>query len=176
MAAYRRVYDSPHLPADCQAPGSAPKPTLGNRARATFSSSCAVNEAQETGLQRQQCRRGDCGGSSRCTRSRQRTETDQWRSGGITSLSHVISNITHTHTHTRRPQPAVPTTLRRTDRQTDRRTDRRDNRDSRLDTTNDENEVLFRLPPEQLMSAITARNEQRAASANCWSRDYVVSE
>ena len=26
MAAYRRVYDSPHLQADCQAPGSAPKP------------------------------------------------------------------------------------------------------------------------------------------------------
>jgi len=26
MAAYHRVYDSPHLQADCQAPGSAPKP------------------------------------------------------------------------------------------------------------------------------------------------------
>jgi len=26
MAAYRRVYDSPHLQADCQTPGSAPEP------------------------------------------------------------------------------------------------------------------------------------------------------
>jgi len=26
MAAYRRVYDSRHLQADCQAPGSAPEP------------------------------------------------------------------------------------------------------------------------------------------------------
>jgi len=26
MAAYRRVYDSPHLQTDCQEPGSAPEP------------------------------------------------------------------------------------------------------------------------------------------------------
>ena len=32
MAAYRRVYDSHHLQADCKEPGSAPEPyTLGNR-------------------------------------------------------------------------------------------------------------------------------------------------
>jgi len=32
MAAYRRFYDSHHLQADCQEPGSAPEPyTLGNR-------------------------------------------------------------------------------------------------------------------------------------------------
>ena len=32
MAAYRRVYDSGHLQADCQEPGSAPEPyRLGNR-------------------------------------------------------------------------------------------------------------------------------------------------
>ena len=32
MAAYRRVYESHHLQADCQEPGSAPEPyTLGNR-------------------------------------------------------------------------------------------------------------------------------------------------
>jgi len=32
MAAYRRVYDSRHMQADCQEPGSAPEPyTLGNR-------------------------------------------------------------------------------------------------------------------------------------------------
>ena len=31
MTAYRRVYDSRHLQADCQEPGSAPEPTLGNR-------------------------------------------------------------------------------------------------------------------------------------------------
>ena len=35
MAAYRRVYDSRHRQADCQEPGSAPDPTLGNRVRAT---------------------------------------------------------------------------------------------------------------------------------------------
>ena len=31
MAAYRRVYDSRHLQADCQEPGSALEPSLGNR-------------------------------------------------------------------------------------------------------------------------------------------------
>jgi len=36
MAAYRRVYDSRHLQADCQVPGSAPEPALGNRVWATF--------------------------------------------------------------------------------------------------------------------------------------------
>ena len=36
MAAYRRVYDSRHLQADCQEPGSAPELTLGNRVRGTF--------------------------------------------------------------------------------------------------------------------------------------------
>jgi len=36
MAAYRRVYDSRHLPADCQEPGSASNPMLGNRVWATF--------------------------------------------------------------------------------------------------------------------------------------------
>ena len=38
MAAYRRVYDSRHLQADCQEPGSAAEPyALGNRVRATIS-------------------------------------------------------------------------------------------------------------------------------------------
>jgi len=37
MAAYLRVYDSHHLQADCQEPGSAAEPyTLGNRVWATF--------------------------------------------------------------------------------------------------------------------------------------------
>jgi len=36
MAVYRRVYDSRHLQADCQEPGSAPGPTLGNRVWATL--------------------------------------------------------------------------------------------------------------------------------------------
>jgi len=37
MAAYHRVYDSPHLQAYCKEPGSAPEPyTLGNRVWATF--------------------------------------------------------------------------------------------------------------------------------------------
>jgi len=34
MAAYRRVYDSRHLQADCQELGSAPQSTLGNRVSA----------------------------------------------------------------------------------------------------------------------------------------------
>ena len=37
MAAYRRVYDSRHLQADCQEPGDQLRnPTLGNRVCATF--------------------------------------------------------------------------------------------------------------------------------------------
>ena len=36
MAAYRRVYDSPHLQADCQEPDQLRDPTLGNRVWATF--------------------------------------------------------------------------------------------------------------------------------------------
>jgi len=37
MAAYRRVYDSRYLQADCQEPRSAPERyTLGNRVRDTF--------------------------------------------------------------------------------------------------------------------------------------------
>ena len=36
MAAYRRVYDSRHLQADCQEPGSAGNPTLGNQVWAGF--------------------------------------------------------------------------------------------------------------------------------------------
>jgi len=37
MAAYRRVYDSRHVQADCQETGSAPEPyTLGSRVWATF--------------------------------------------------------------------------------------------------------------------------------------------
>ena len=36
MASYRLVYDSRHLQADCQEPGSAPEPTLGNRVWAPF--------------------------------------------------------------------------------------------------------------------------------------------
>jgi len=36
MAAYRRVYDSRHLQADCQEPGSAPEPYARNRVWATF--------------------------------------------------------------------------------------------------------------------------------------------
>jgi len=36
MEAYRRVYDSHHLQADCQEPGSVRNPTLGYRVWATF--------------------------------------------------------------------------------------------------------------------------------------------
>ena len=45
MAAYRRVYDSRHLQADCQEPGSAREPyTLGNRVWASF----LMTDAYET--------------------------------------------------------------------------------------------------------------------------------
>jgi len=45
MAAYRRVYDSRHLQADCQEPGSAPEPyTLGNRVWATFTVLCLLRQ------------------------------------------------------------------------------------------------------------------------------------
>jgi len=36
MAAYRRDHDSRHLQADCQEPGSAPEPYVGNGIWATF--------------------------------------------------------------------------------------------------------------------------------------------
>ena len=36
MAAYRRVYDSRHLQADCQERDQLRNPTLGNRVWATF--------------------------------------------------------------------------------------------------------------------------------------------
>ena len=36
MATYRGVYDSRHLQADCQEPGSAPEPYARNRIWATF--------------------------------------------------------------------------------------------------------------------------------------------
>jgi len=36
VAAYHRVYNSRHLQADCQEPGSAPEPYVGNRVWATF--------------------------------------------------------------------------------------------------------------------------------------------
>jgi len=36
VAAYRRVYDSHHLQADCKELGSAPNPTFGNRVWTTF--------------------------------------------------------------------------------------------------------------------------------------------
>jgi len=42
MAAYRRVYDSRHLQADCHEPGSAPETSLGNRVWATFFTSVTV--------------------------------------------------------------------------------------------------------------------------------------
>ena len=45
MAAYRQVYDTRHLQADCQEPRSTPDPMLGYRVGATiafFSGSCHV--------------------------------------------------------------------------------------------------------------------------------------
>ena len=49
MAAYRRVYDSRHLQADCQEPGSAQEPTLGNRVWATFFEFDHVHDDAVTG-------------------------------------------------------------------------------------------------------------------------------
>jgi len=40
MAAYRRVYDSRHLQANCQEPGHLRNPMLGNRVWATFTCNC----------------------------------------------------------------------------------------------------------------------------------------
>jgi len=54
MAAYRRVCDSRHLQADCQEPGSAPNPTLGNRVWATFITFGRRNESAP--IQLAQCR------------------------------------------------------------------------------------------------------------------------
>ena len=49
MAAYRRVYDSRHLQADCQEPGSAPEPYVGNRVWATFTTKVIVIKFAECG-------------------------------------------------------------------------------------------------------------------------------
>jgi len=51
MAAYRRVYDSRHLQADCQEPGSAPGPyMLDSRVWATFfTRNCSTIEKCEGG-------------------------------------------------------------------------------------------------------------------------------
>jgi len=49
MAAYRRVYDSRHLQADCQEQGWAPEPyTLGNRVWATFTFTILCEYARAT--------------------------------------------------------------------------------------------------------------------------------
>jgi len=61
MTAYRRVYDSRHLQADCQEPGSAAEPyTLGNRVWATFftlslSFSSEVGPLNPGGVQGDRC-------------------------------------------------------------------------------------------------------------------------
>jgi len=57
MAAYRRVYDSRHVQADCPEPGSGPEPTLGNRVWATFTFLVSLQYDTD-----RRCRRGpSCG-------------------------------------------------------------------------------------------------------------------
>ena len=51
MVAYRRVYDSRHLQADCKEPGSAPNPTLGNRVWASFFVLTSVTSRRSLGLE-----------------------------------------------------------------------------------------------------------------------------
>jgi len=46
MAAYRRVYDSHHLQADCKQPGQLRKPTLGNPVWVTFTFTVLISLAQ----------------------------------------------------------------------------------------------------------------------------------
>ena len=51
MAAYRRLYDSLLLQADCQESGSAPEPyTLGNREWATFTFFTFINNDDNDAL------------------------------------------------------------------------------------------------------------------------------
>ena len=50
MAAYRRVYDSRHLQADCQNQDQLRNPMLGNRVWATFFYTLAVAEKVTVGL------------------------------------------------------------------------------------------------------------------------------
>ena len=58
MAAYRRVYDSHHLQADCQEQGSAPEPyTLGNRLWATFTFTVVCDAEHLPDWQQQQQQR-----------------------------------------------------------------------------------------------------------------------
>jgi len=46
MAAYRRVYDSRHLQADCQEPESAPEPYARYRVWATFLQYKAISQSE----------------------------------------------------------------------------------------------------------------------------------
>ena len=48
MAAYRQVYDSRHLQADCQEPGSDPEPYARNRVWATFTFFAIRNAVKQT--------------------------------------------------------------------------------------------------------------------------------
>jgi len=49
----RRVYDSRHLQADCQEPGSLRNPTLGNRVWAAFTFICILKAVIENKLFRE---------------------------------------------------------------------------------------------------------------------------
>ena len=51
MAAYRRVYNSRHLQADCQEPGSARNPTLCSRVWATFTFLAHISVEHDLKLQ-----------------------------------------------------------------------------------------------------------------------------
>jgi len=57
MAAYRQVYDSRHLHADCLEPGSAPNPTVGNQVWANLLARRGRVERRGRDLRRRHCDR-----------------------------------------------------------------------------------------------------------------------
>jgi len=48
MAAYRRIYDSHHLQADCQEPGSAPEPYARQSSMGYLSCCCLISKFVDT--------------------------------------------------------------------------------------------------------------------------------
>ena len=98
MAAYRRVYDSRHLQADCQEPRDQPRnPTLGSRIWATFTFMDIDMDAKFhiRGNRGSQVHRVvHCGPESVDTTVRRRLES-------VRRVVLLDAHIhTHTHTHT----------------------------------------------------------------------------
>jgi len=100
MAAYRRVYDSRHLQADCQEPRDQPRnPTLGSRIWATFTFIYIDMDAKfhiRGNCGSQVHRVVHCGPESVDTTLRRRLESVRC----VVLLDAHIHTHTHTHTHT----------------------------------------------------------------------------